>query len=78
MKTYRDNPQIGAVRHSVSFNDGMKTHKDGSPFFDLKVFKRSKDKEVFIRGLEADGYISEQNDQGEARPHEQPKRKEHE
>ena len=58
-KTYRDNPQIGAVRHSVSFNDGMKTHKDGSPFFDLRVFKRSKDKEAFIRGLEADGYISE-------------------
>jgi hypothetical protein len=61
MKTYRDNPQIGRARHSVSFHDGVKTHKDGSPFFDLQIFKRSKDKEEFIRRLKTDGYVSGAN-----------------
>jgi len=36
----------------------VKTHKEGSPFFDLQIFKRRKDKEAFIRGLEVDGYVS--------------------
>jgi hypothetical protein len=57
-KTYRDNPQIGRVRHSVSFHDGAKAHKDGSPFFDLQTFNRRKDKEAFIRILENEGYGS--------------------
>jgi hypothetical protein len=61
MKTYRDNPQIGKARLSVSFHDGIKTHKDGSPFFDLQIFKRGKDKAVFIRNLKAEGYITEPN-----------------
>ena len=58
MKTYRDNPKIGRVRHSVSFHDGIKIHQDGSPFFDLKIFARRKEKEAFIRSLEGDGYSS--------------------
>ena len=57
MKTYTDNPQIGKVRHSVSFCNGG-THKDGSPFFEIRIFTRRKDKEAFIRSLEALGYSS--------------------
>ena len=56
MKTYRDNPQIGNVRHSVSFHDGTKTHPDGSPFFDLRIFTRQRDKEAFVRQLTRAGY----------------------
>lgn len=58
-KTYHDNPQIGKSRHSVSFHGGEKFHKDGSPFFDLRIFKSEKDKAAFIRRLEAAGYIEE-------------------
>jgi len=62
-KTYRDNPQIGKSRHSVSFHGGTKVNKDGSPFFDLRIFKSDKDKAAFIRGLEAAGYIKEEIEQ---------------
>jgi hypothetical protein len=58
MKIYQDNYQIGETRHSVSFHDGVKTHKDGSPFFDLQIFSKKKDKESFIHNLENIGYIS--------------------
>jgi hypothetical protein len=56
MKTYRDNPQIGKARHSVSFHDGAKLHQDGSPFFDIQIFSRRRDKEAFIRSLKGQGY----------------------
>lgn len=58
MKTYQDNYQIGKTRYSVSFHNGAKTHKDGSPFFDLQIFSNKKNKEEFIRNLENVGYIS--------------------
>ncbi len=61
MKTYQDNSQIGKVRHSVSFHDGIKVHKDGSPFFDLQTFTKRKEKEKFIRDLKNSGYISKTN-----------------
>jgi len=56
MKPFRINPQIGKTRHSVSYHDGTSTHKDGSPFFDLRIFKRRKDKEAFARDLKTQGY----------------------
>lgn len=62
-KTYRVNPQIGKSRHSVSFHGGVKVNKDGSPFFDLRIFKSDKDKAAFIRELEAAGYIKEETEQ---------------
>ena len=68
MKTYRDNPQIGKARHSVSFHDGIKTHRDGSPFFDLNIFKRGKDKDAFIRDLKKAGYTAEMSSPWET-PH---------
>jgi len=58
MKTFRDNPPIGRVRHSVSFHDGEKTHKDGSPFFDLQTFARLTDKKKFVRSLEQKGFTN--------------------
>ena len=61
MKIYQNNYQIGKTRHSVSFHDGIKVHKDGSPFFDLQIFSKKKAKESFIRSLENIGYISKRS-----------------
>jgi hypothetical protein len=61
MKIYQNNNQIGKTRHSVSFHDGIKVHKDGSPFFDLQIFSKQKEKEKFIRNLENIGYISKRS-----------------
>jgi hypothetical protein len=60
-KVYRINPQIGATKHSVSFHNGEKTHKDGSPFFDLKTFKNKRLLTTFIKGLKPQGYTEHVN-----------------
>lgn len=56
MKQYRLNHQIGSTKHSVSFHDGEKTHRDGSPFWDLKITRTKRDKLRFVKALAADGY----------------------
>jgi hypothetical protein len=53
---YRINPPIGRAKHSVSFHDGVKTHKDGSPFFDLEICRGQRAKDRFVRQLEKQGY----------------------
>jgi len=37
------NPQIGRVKYSISFHDGIKKHNDGSDFWDIKIFKNKVD-----------------------------------
>lgn len=56
MKTYRINPQIGHARNSVSFHDGASTHKDGSPFWDIAIFNRRRDRDRYVRELKKEGY----------------------
>lgn len=55
-KTYQVNPQIGRARHSVSFHDGVKTHRDGSEFFDIEIFRTAREKDRFVRKLQEQGY----------------------
>lgn len=50
---------IGKSRHVVNYSNGTKTHADGSRFYDLRVFGSAKDRDIFIRGLKADGYTQE-------------------
>ena len=40
---FRINPQIGQVKYSISFHDGIKKHNDGSDFWDIKIFKNKVD-----------------------------------
>lgn len=40
---YTINPQIGHAKYSISYCDGTKKHKDGSDFWDIKIFKTKKD-----------------------------------
>lgn len=56
MKKFRINPCIGKVRHSVSFHDGAKKHKDGSEFWDIEIFKSKKAVAAFVKTLKAQGY----------------------
>jgi hypothetical protein len=41
-KKYKEQHGIGKAKYTVSFYDGKKTHKDGSPFYDIKIFKNKK------------------------------------
>lgn len=40
----------------IGFHDGIKTHKDGSPFRDGRLFTNQKDADKFIKELRAKGY----------------------
>jgi hypothetical protein len=55
-KQYIINSQIGKVKHSISFYDGVKVHSDGSEFWDLRTFKTKRDMKRFVKQLENDGY----------------------
>ena len=56
MKTYYRQDNIGKAKYTVSYNDGIKTHSDGSPFFDIAIFKNKKQLHSFINDLISDGY----------------------
>lgn len=47
---------IGKARHVVSFHDGVKTHKDGSPFFDVKVLGNKREVAKFVKDLSSKGF----------------------
>ncbi len=58
-KSYKEQHGIGKAKYTVSFHDGKKTHKDGSKFYDIKIFKNQKDLANFITKLKKDGYSKE-------------------
>lgn len=56
-KTFKEQAGIGKARHVVSFHDGVKTHHDNSPFFDVRIFSQKRKAEKFIKKLTAAGYV---------------------
>jgi len=58
MKTFNIQYGIGKAKYCVSYHDGIKTHKDGSPFFDLSIFKNKTDLNKFTKTLINQGYES--------------------
>lgn len=58
-KTYNIQYNIGFVRYVVNYYDGIKTYKDGSPFYDLATFSNKKKMNDFIRLLKTEGYTEE-------------------
>lgn len=57
MKTFNIQYNIGKVKYVVNHHDGIKKHKDGSAFFDIRTFKSKKTLAEFVACLKADGYI---------------------
>ena len=55
-KVYYQQDGIGKSKYTISYHDGKKTHKDGSPFFDIKIFKNKKELQSFIKYLQSQGY----------------------
>jgi hypothetical protein len=46
---------IGKVKYLVSFSNGLKKHKDGSEFFDVKCFSSKKKMNKFIKTISQKG-----------------------
>jgi hypothetical protein len=58
-KLYRTNPPIGKASFSLSFHDGVKKHGDGSPFWDIRIFKSQRAFDDDVVRLQAEGYIKD-------------------
>jgi hypothetical protein len=58
MKTFNTKYNIGKCKYVVNFHDGVKTHKDNSPFFDIETFKNKRKFNLFINDLKRQGYTS--------------------
>ncbi len=56
MKLFRTNFNIGRAKYTVSAHDGVQTHKDGSPFFDIEIFSNKKKRDAYIKKLVSEGY----------------------
>lgn len=47
---------IGTAKYVLNFHDGVSTHKDGSPFYDVRIFSSKKKLDAFINKLLSDNY----------------------
>lgn len=56
IKLYYEQSNIGQAKYVVNYYDGIKTHTDGSPFYDIAIFRNKAKKDAFIKKLSAGGY----------------------
>jgi len=56
MKKYSVMFSVGRAKYVVNYHDGIKTHGDGSPFYDVSIFKNKTDLEKFVGKLKLDNY----------------------
>jgi hypothetical protein len=46
MKVFNEQINVGKAKHIVNFYDEVKQHKNGSPSFDIKIFKNKKKESI--------------------------------
>jgi len=56
IKQFTVNPQIGRARYTISAQDRIKTHSDGSAFWDIEIFNNKLSLIKAIRRYEINGY----------------------
>ena len=56
MKTYNVQRNVGQAKYLVNYHDGEKTHKDGSPFFDVKIANSNRALTNITDRLKQEGY----------------------
>ena len=57
MKEYYLMYNVGKAKYIVNYFDGVKKHKDGSDFHDMRIFKNKKLMEMFTDDLRKKGYV---------------------
>ena len=55
-KEYFVQHNIGKARYLVNYHDGIKTHKDGSRFYHIKIANNVTDLNSIIAKLNQQGY----------------------
>jgi hypothetical protein len=56
-KLYYITSNVGKAKYVISFHNGIKKHKDGSDFYDIKIFNNKKRLNEFVEVLVKNGYI---------------------
>lgn len=56
IKNFNTMMNVGKAKYVINHHDGKKTHKDGSPFYDLATFKNMKDFIAYKKKLKSEGY----------------------
>lgn len=56
MKFYQMN-NIGRAKYTINFHDEVKTHSDGSPFYEIAIFSNKVKLAKFRKDLITKGYI---------------------
>jgi hypothetical protein len=57
MKNYRITFNVGRVKYLISYHDGIKKHKDGSPFYDIDCFSNKTKFNKHLKHLISQGYV---------------------
>jgi hypothetical protein len=57
MKLFNEKNNVGTTKYLINFHDGVKTHNDGSPFYDVALFQNKRKKQQFVKKLLKDGYV---------------------
>lgn len=60
MKDYDIMYNVGKCKYLVSFHNGVSKHKDGSNFYDIRIFRNKVKMNAFIKELVKDGYKERQ------------------
>ena len=55
-KTFNTMDNVGKCKYVVNHHNGVKAHHDGSPFFDIAIFKNKKKRDKFCKELKGQGY----------------------
>ena len=56
MKSFYRQDNIGKAKYTISYHDGIQTHKDGSPFFGISIFSNKKKLKKFTDNLKKENY----------------------
>ena len=58
---------VGKARYVVNYCDGRKRHKDGSDFYDIKIFGNKRALSIFVASLRLAGYVEQHHTNGEGK-----------
>ena len=56
MKHFNIMHNVGSSKYVVNYHDGLKTHKDGSEFYDIAIFDNKRKMNLFTEELVMRGY----------------------
>lgn len=49
---------IGSAKYVINYHDGVQTHRDGSPFYGIKIFGNKRKANSEINSLLRQGYTA--------------------